>query len=486
MRTWLGLDLGTSSLKALLVADDGTVVARASIPYERPDARSGAVVEQDPRVWETAAAAAVARCLRDARAPPAGIGLTGQVPTLVLCDGSGTPLRAAISWQDNRAVAEAQQLAAELGAALPHLGIELPWAPSQLPAKLAWVARHEPRLRRPDALALQPKDWLGLLLTGSPASDPWSTKGLCEVERGQPAETVLAACGWPAAVCPPTAPGWLPRGRTRGGALGLPDDIPVSVGLSDALTAMMAVGAFAEPRAFALGGTSEVVGISLAGRAPEAPGLYRVPAACAPLELSYGPTQSSGATIAWLARLLGVEVERLPVLAEQARAAAHMPAFVPYLSGERAPLWRSDLRGLLAGLSADDGAAELAAAVLGGVAGSVAHVLDVATRASGTTLDAVHVTGRAAQDPAWQRIQQRAVGVPLLVHEEPFGSALGAAMLGAAAAHDGDLDAAAPLLRSPRAVLPPDDDLERSRAEAATALARYLRASELATRWSDR
>jgi xylulokinase len=486
MQTWLGLDLGTSSLKALLVAADGSAVARASVPYRQPDARSGAAVEQDPQVWRAAAEEAVAQCLRHASAPPAGIGLTGQVPTLVLCDAVGDPLRAAISWQDNRAVREADELAERLGAALPHLGIELPWAPSQLPAKLAWVARHEPELRRPGTLALQPKDWLGLLLTGSPASDPWSTKGLCEVERGRPAETVLAACGWPVSVCPPTAPGWISRGATRGGVLGLPDGIPVSVGLSDALTAMMAVGAFAEPRAFALGGTSEVVGISLPGRAPEAPGLYRVPAACAPLELSYGPTQSSGATLAWLARLIAVDVDRLASLAETARADAAPPVFVPYLSGERAPLWRSDLRGLIAGLSADDGAAELAAAVLCGVAGSVAHVLDVAARASETVLDSVHVTGRAAQDPAWQRIQQRALGVPLLVHEEPFGSALGAAMLGAAAAHDGDLRAATPLIRTPRRVAPGDHEPDRSSADATTGLARYLRASELAQRWSER
>src|SRR5690349_21410409 len=115
MRNWLGLDLGTSSLKALLVADDGAVVARASVAYDRPDTRSDAVVEQDPRLWERAAAAAVTACLRETGAAPAGIGLTGQVPTLVLCDAAGEPLRAAISWQDNRAVAEAEQLAAQLG-----------------------------------------------------------------------------------------------------------------------------------------------------------------------------------------------------------------------------------------------------------------------------------------------------------------------------------------------------------------------------------
>src|SRR6266496_3312149 len=130
---------------------------------------------------------------------------------------------------------------------------------------------------------------------------------------------------------------------------------------------MLALGAFDAPAAFVHFGTSSIVGVSLNGEAVPIgdSSLMTIPATCAPRCVVYGPTQSSGASVGWLACLLGRSETDVLELAAAATAAG--ATFVPYLAGERAPIWRSDVRGALVGLSLADGSAEIAAAVVAGV-----------------------------------------------------------------------------------------------------------------------
>lgn len=475
---YLGIDIGTSSLKALAIGEDGAVLARSSVPYQASIRAATRAGEQDPRLWLDAARRAIADCLATA-GTPAGIGLTGQVPTLVLADASGHVPRPALTWQDARANAEAEELASEIGASFPHIGMELPWSPAHLPAKLRWLAKHEPGLTGRGLRALQPKDYLGWALTGDAVSDAWSVKGIGDIRTGLPAAAVLTACGWPAEVCPPTAPPWSSRGVTHGQDFGLPEGIPVSVGWSDALCSMLAIGVFDKPTAFILTGTSEIVGLSTRDATDDAPGLYRVPLECAPRNVLYGPTQSSGASALWAAALLGVPVDELPSLAAGA-ASRTGPVFVPYISGERAPLWRPDIRGVIAGIDASDGRAELARAVLSGISLSAADILDVASTAAGDGIDTIHIAGRGAANGNWGPIRLRTLGARVCFHPEPFVAALGAAMLGHAAAHGGelagDLDR---LRREPVVAEPSADDIAHSKA----ALADYRDVSAFAQSW---
>lgn len=474
--SWLGIDIGTSSLKALSISEDGDVVARASVPYAPQGAESAG--EQEPRIWLEAAREAIGICV-EAGGIPDGIGLTGQVPTLVLVDRSGKVLRAALTWQDSRATAEAKDLEQEIGSSLPHVGMELPWSPAQLPAKLRWLARHEPATVQPSRTVLQPKDYLGLVLTGSALSDAWSVKGIGDIRTGLPATAVIEACGWPTDVCPPTADPWASRGATAGGAFGLPDGIPVSVGWSDALCSMLAVGAFDQPRAFILTGTSEIVGLSTAQPTGDAAGLYRVPTECAPRNVLYGPTQSSGASAVWLAGLLGVPVEDLPRIAGESRNSTSA-VFVPYISGERAPLWRPDVRGVVAGIDAADGRPEIIQSVLSGISLSAADIVDIASVAANEPVEAVHIAGRGSQDAAWTSIRLRTLGLRIHFHPEPFVAALGAAMLGRAAAHGGTLGDDLDRLRGePIVIEPTAEDVAHSRA----ALADYRKVSMFAQTW---
>ena len=475
---WLGLDIGTSSAKALLVGDDGVVVGRGDAGYEI-DQMPGGGVEQRPADYLEGARRAIAACGAAGR-PIAGIGLVGQTPTLVLVGADGDAVRPALTWQDTRAGDEAAELAAELGAAEPLFGTELPWAAAYPPAKLLWLVRHEPQSIAATRWVLQPKDYVGLHLTGSAVSDPWSSKGITHILDGRPAGRALAHIGWPGASAPEVAPAWSLRGHVGTAAastFGVPAGTPVAVGWSDALAGMLAAGAFAEETAFVLTGTSSIVGVSTRDDAAADDALLAIPTACAPLRVVYGPTQSGGASLDWLARLLRADIAELRELAAQPpQAAVADPVFVPYIAGERAPIWRSDVAGAFFGLSALHGAADLARACVAGVCFSERHVLALAEAAVGRESELVRVAGRGVSAAPWRDARRAAFARPLLLLEESDSSALGAAMLAAAAAQGGDL-ACAERLRS---------GSERVDGAAdAGGFARYRAASASAIAWTD-
>ncbi len=480
-RTYLGVDVGTTATRVSLLGEDGTLLGAATSSYASRRGPGGAV-EQDPVAW-TAALRDALGALELAKDPPSAIGLCGQTPTVVVVDAAGTPVRPALTWQDTRADAEAEELAARFGPPEPLVGTALPWSASNIPAKLMWLARHEPETRARARYVLQPKDVIGMALTGSALSDPWSSKGICRVGDGLPLEAVLEACGWDPDVCPPIAPAWSARGvvsDTAGADFGLASGTPVTVGWSDALAEMLAAGAFARASAFVFAGTSSIVGAVVADSSVRAAGLFSVPRSCAPRPLLYGPTQSGGAALAWAARLLGCGVEELLALA--AGAGASLPVFVPYLSGERAPLWDHEVRAVFMGLSEEHGRAECAAAVLLGVFLGARHVLDLVEAATGHALAEIEVAGRGVGEAAWEDAAVRAMGTAISFHGDPDSSARGAAML--ALALDG-----VEVVEASRRLAGPSHRVEPSPGAAANAVAlleRYRRASEAAVAWRAR
>lgn len=469
MTYWLGLDVGTSSLKAVAVDADGGVRARASVPYRGV----GRIGEQDPQDWVDAAQEAIAECASEGGI--AGISVTGQVPTIVLIDETGAPVRIASTWQEQRSAAHADALEARFGRSTELFGFALPWAASQVPAKLSWLAEIAPEARSRTRWFLQPKDYIGYLLTGDVASDPWSMKGVVKVPNGDVIPEVLEAAGWDAATCPPIARPEALLGTTRGHPFGLPAGIPVSVGWSDALSSMSALGVFATSGAFVISGTSDVVGLTGDWEDIDAPGLYVVPAGIAPKTIVYGPTQTSGASIAWAAALLGLPVDAALSLAETAEP-AHTPSFVPYLDGERAPLWRSDVRAVIAGLDQHCGRAEFMRAVVNGVGGSARHILETAAAAAGALIEGVRVGGRGEQELVGLSAKAAALGQPLSVLTEPYVSAYGAATLAAVTSSGGDWSVADRLHGRFLDLNAPATDR--------VAFDNYLRTSRMATEWT--
>ena len=474
---YLGVDVGTSATRVSIVGEDGAVVvASAGYPTRRGEAGQA---EQDPAAWSQALAAALAKTGADLRSVSA-VGLCGQTPTLVPVDAAGKPVRPALTWQDTRASAEAAELEARFGDPEPLIGTALPWSAANIPAKLLWLARHEPATVHRTRWLLQPKDLVGMELTGSPASDPWSAKGICRVTDGAPAADVLVACGWPARVCPPIAAAWDTRGTVTAAAaarFGLPAGIPVCVGWSDALAQTLAAGCFERRSGFVFSGTSAIVGAPVTDHRWRAAGLFSVPETCAPAPLLYGPTQSSGASVAWVARLLGCRPAEVPGLAAAAGAAT--PTFVPYLSGERAPLWNSDVRGLLLGLAAEHGPAEIARAVMAGTLLSARHVLDAVEQATGSPVTEIEFVGRGAGDPTWEELALETLGARVRFHSDPDMSARGAAILAAIMTGLSPRQASLRLGDQARTAEPGPAELTRSR----LLLARYRQASDTALSW---
>jgi xylulokinase len=446
-----GIDVGTSAVKAVLVEPDGRVSARSRVPL--PADAGG---ERDSLDWLDGTRAALAQLPDQERARVCSVGLTGLTPGTVLVDEAGHPTVPALTWQHSAATAEAAELAARFGDTAELLGTSLPWGPGYPPAQLAWLARRRPQARAATRWVLQAKDFVGMALTGSPASDRWSSKGICNILTGAPAAAILRAAGWDPAVCPPTAEPWEPRGTVTAEAsdrFGIPAGVPVSVGWSDALGGMLALGVFERPRAFAILGTSCIAGVSLApgtaapgsgapgtsapgtgapGTGAAGSGLLNVPATVAPLALAYGPTQNGGSALDWLAALTGRDVPELMELSEQADLAA-TPVFAPYLAGERAPLWEAGARGVLTGLVTATGAAELGRATLRGIAATVRNVIEHAERAADRRYPAVIVGGSMAGHPAWLTAAHEVLGREFSVtDDEPSG--YGAAMCGASAA----------------------------------------------------
>ena len=157
MQIWLGVDLGTSALKATAVNQDGLVLARASAGYEthRPHE---SWVEQDPLDWLAAFTKVLSQLDVDLT-KITGVGIVGQTPTLVVTDSLGNPLRPAMTWQDTRSQKEADLFATEIPDVAKDFGLSLPWAPSGILPKVRWLKEHEPKILQKDSRLLQAKDF---------------------------------------------------------------------------------------------------------------------------------------------------------------------------------------------------------------------------------------------------------------------------------------------------------------------------------------
>lgn len=494
----LGLDVGTTSCKAGLWSTSGALLALATAPHpvERPHP---GWAEQDPELYWQAAAECLRHVIETGGVPAtsiAGLGACGQAPSLVVLDGQLRPARPAILWQDTRARAEAAELARDPGPGVlaDWLALKWPLDASFPPARLLWLRRHEPEVLERGQALLQPKDYVNFRLTGTLACDSWSSRGLVnQVSREAPA-ALYARLGVRRELVPPCS---LPHAvigyvsEQAAAETGLSAGTPVVAGWSDAMAAMLGTGGFAAPGlACDIAGTSEVVGITVrAAQLPADPApLMAAPLLDTGLAALYGPTQSSGAAVEWVLRLgwtderPGTNEKRsqrtgreLPLvtrplsaaLDRALAAAADVPpgadglVFLPYLEGERAPLWDPMARGALVGVTGRHERAHITRAVLEGVAFSVRHILDYARLRSGATPTAVRLGGGGARIEVWNQIKADVLQLPLLACQTTETGVLGAAMLaGLAIGQFADVAAAS------LAMVQPGDEV-RPRAEHA-------------------
>ena len=437
---YLGIDLGTSAVKVLLVDDRQQVVDQAGAPLtvNRPRPLWS---EQDPHDWWSATAAAVA-ALRARRPGELGavraIGLSGQMHGATLLDAADRVLRPAILWNDGRSGAEC----AELERRAPHSraitgNLAMPGFTAP---KLLWVAAHEPDVFRRTARVLLPKDYLRLRLTGEYASDMSDAAGTLwlEVARRRWSAEMLHATGLDERAMPRLAEGCEPTGRLRVDVAvewGLRPDVVVAAGGGDNAAGAVGVGVIHAGDAFLSLGTSGVYFVAGDRCAPDPERGVHAFCHCLPATWhQMSVILSAASCLTWVTALTGAPSEAA-LLAEIERLDRDpRVVFLPYLSGERTPHNDPDATGVFVGLTHATTRADLGRAVLEGVAFALADG-QAALRASGTRIDRVAVIGGGARSRFWGRILAAALDRPLhYLAGGEHGPAFGAARLARLAA----------------------------------------------------
>lgn len=425
----LGLDFGTSSVKAIFIDDAGEILKRVEIKISTVST-SVSHAEQNAEDY-LEAVVEISKNNSDLISKVIAIGLSGHTPSVVCVDSAGNALRPVMTWQDNRATKEAEDLLAKYGNPIEIIGTSLPWAASACPAKLFWLARHEPEIVKKTRWVLQPKDFVGMHLTGKAISDPWSSKGICNVLTRAPISNLLEFIGWDSKIVPELGDGYQSRGGVSDAAakkFGLPIGIPVSIGWSDAMCGMVALNVMSEPSSFIITGTSAIVGASTRTPPKDGGSLYIIPNTCAPLAITYGPTQSSGSAVSWISTLLEITQDEAIDLAERSES-TDLPIFLPYIYGERAPLWRTDLQGGFYGIGGETNKSDLAASVLEGISFAEKQVIETSERLNGSINPLIKLGGHAGNDLRWAKIRLKTLGREISRYEDIDTTTRGSAIL---------------------------------------------------------
>ena len=467
---YLGIDIGTSAVKAILVGSmDGeqteALIAGAEVALETSRPRPG-WSEQHPDLWWTAVATALQR-LRDtapaAYAATTGIGLSGQMHGAVVLGADRRPLRPALLWNDGRADAEARAL----NAALPDLGrvAGVPAMAGFLAPKIAWLRRHEPSAFAAIAHVLLPKDWIRLCLTGELATDMCDAAGallLDEAGRSwyQPA---LDAVGLQSAQLPRLMEGSEISGRLTPAAaaeLGLQVGTPVATGAGDAAAAGIGIGAVSDGDAFLSLGTSSQVFVTAAAHKPRPETMIHAFAHGLPGRWFQMAAMLNGAScIAWVAKAIG-EADIGDLLGRiAARGKAISPVtFLPYLMGERTPHDDPLARAVFFGMDGGTDGLDLAQAVLEGIAFSLADAM-AALAEAGSLPSRLAAVGGGSRDAHFMRIVASVIGQSIIRYQGgERGPAFGAARL-ARLAVTGEAIETVCLKPPVRDVIEPDDRL---------------------------
>jgi xylulokinase len=426
MSTLVGLDVGTSGVKALAVAPDGEVVGSAEVGYPLSTPRPG-WAEQDPEDWWRATQEALAAL--DAH-DVAGIGLSGQMHGLVALDAAGQVVRPAILWNDQRTAEECREIEQRVGfERLVQLTGNRALTGFTAP-KVLWLRKHEPDAYARIARIMLPKDYVRLRLCGEHAIDVADASGtlLFDVARRRWSDDVLEALEIPRE--------WLPRVLESPEVSGeTSDGVPVAAGAGDQAAGAVGVGVVDPGPASVVLGTSGVVFSALdAYRADPQARVHVFCHAVPGVWHAMGVMLSAAGSLQWFHDRLARDVPYQQLVEEAAgwEPGAEGLTFLPYLAGERTPHADPDARGAFAGLSLRHDRGALVRAVLEGVAFGLRDCLDV-VQAVGAAPEVARASGGGARNELWLRIVASVLELPVERVAVEEGAAYGAALLGGVA-----------------------------------------------------
>ncbi|WP_410012365.1 xylulokinase [Sodalis sp. C49] len=445
---YLGLDLGTSEIKVVIIDDKGQLVASEGEPLtvQRPHPQWS---EQDPAQWWAATNRAVGRLRArhtDLWAGIRAIGLSGQMHGAVLLDARDNVLRPAILWNDTRSAQECEQLtrlAPELHQIAGNLAM-----PGFTAPKLLWVAKHEPEIFARVKTVLLPKDYLRLMMSGEKVSDMSDAAGTLwlDVAKRDWSDSLLGACGLTRDHMPALVEGSAPSATLKVDVArewGLPPSVVIAGGGGDNAASAVGIGAVNTGDAFISLGTSGVIfAVNECFRPNPQSAVHAFCHALPGRWHQMSVMLTAASALRWLCQILHTDEPTLLAevaalsLEEQRRA----PIFLPYLSGERTPHNDPVASGSFHGLTHSTERASLGYAVLEGVAFGLDDGLAVMKQA-GSHIEQFSLIGGGARSPWWAQLIADVVAVPVVTHRDgAAGGALGAARLGWLAAGGNEAD----------------------------------------------
>jgi len=433
---YIGLDLGTSGLKGIVINDAQEVLAEATAPLEVSRPHDG-WSEQDPATWLTAADA-VMRALgaKVSLAAMRGIGLSGHMHGATLLDAAHNPLRPCILWNDTRSHVEAAALDADPQFRAKTGNIVFPGFTAP---KLAWVRAHEPAIFAKTALVLLPKDYLRLWLTGEAVAEMSDAAGTSWLDTGARDwdDGLLAATHLTRAQMPRLVEGSDVSGTLRADLAtqwGLPAGVVVAGGGGDNAASAVGVGVVNPGEAFVSLGTSGVLFAASAAYQPDA--ASAVHTFCHALPGTWhqmGVILAAADALNWFAHLVGEPAAQLTGALGPLQAPGRT-LFLPYLGGERTPHNDARIRGQFLHLDHASDRAALTRAVLEGVTHAFRDSFDALT-GTGTRIDRLIAVGGGSRSDYWVKAIATALDMPIEIPVAgDFGGAFGAARLGQMAA----------------------------------------------------
>lgn len=453
MAYFLGIDVSTTATKALLIDDDGIVVATAADEYtfETPKPLWS---EQHPHLWWNGAIRSIQEALKDAGVSGgeiAGIGLTGQMHGLVVLDADGEVLRPAILWNDQRTAAECDEIRQKVGRddLISITGNEA--LTGFTAPKLLWVRNHEPEIYRQIRSVLLPKDYVRYRLTGGYATDRAGAAGtlLLDLKKRDWSDEVLARLDVSRDWLPSTHEGPEVTGtisEAAAEATGLTAGTPVVGGGGDQSAQAVGVGAVREGIVALTLGTSGVVFASVDEPFVDPEG--RLHSFCHAVPGRWhlmGVMLSAAGSLRWYRDTVAPKESFSELLepAENVSDGSEGLLFLPYLTGERTPYADPTARGAFIGLTVRHDRSHMTRAVLEGVAFGLRDSFELMSDAGLRSVDQVRISGGGARSALWRQILANVLGVELVTVNTTEGAAYGAALLaGVGTGHWNDVDSA--------------------------------------------
>ena len=498
----IGIDVGTSGVKAIAVDAKGTILASCTEGYPLLTPAPG-WTEQDPATWWEATQKAVRNVMAQCDVSMVrGVGLSGQMHGMVALDEDHRVLRNAILWNDQRTVRQCAEIvegAGGLDALLEATNNHM--LTGYTGGKILWMKQNEPQLYARTRMIINPKDYIRFLLTGTLSTEVSDASGfgLFDVRNNVWNLGLIERLGLDPAMFPPVTESGAVAGPVTAEAArccGLPAGIPVCAGGGDAVISTTGLGLIKPGRIAVTLGTSGVVAMGLSSFMPNPGGSLQVFRGNSPETfVAMGVTLSAAGSYHWFRDALGQHQVHLAAQSGKSafalldkEASATPPGadgllFLPYLNGERCPVNDADVKGGFLGLTAQHRLGHFARAVLEGVAFSMRQVYELMLQQSGESVVSgeVVLAGGGAASPLWRQIMADVFGLPVrTVYGSAEGGSFGAALVaGVATGVWGSLEETVALVRPESETLPCADNAHIYQA----LYERYVRMYD-ALRWS--